>query len=172
LPDQHCWCGVKNHFCWLKWCWGSCSRGSGAETQPSLHPWARNPSGCEGPGHPLAAPHNRASSAWPDLSDSTDKSAAMREGVMSWQSFGAWQGFTTCIEQAGVPQGGNVPKGELLSGDTMALWDRVGSWPWDSAGSVCSHVAHGGEAAWAFPGLLQLEQECYSVGMAELSLET
>lgn len=66
------------------------------------------------------------SSAWPDLSDSTNKSAAMKKAEMSRQSFGAWQGFTTSMEQPGIPQGGNVPKGELLSGDTMALWDGVG----------------------------------------------
>lgn len=119
MPDQHCWRGG--------WCWGSCSSGGReAEAQPSLYPCGTQLLWVWGPRHPLAAPNEGVSSAWPDLSDSTNKSAAMRKAEMSRQSFGAWQGSTTTMEQPGIPQGGNIPKGELLSGDTKALWDGDG----------------------------------------------
>lgn len=133
--------------------WKSTSAGQGGAgtpvpleevVQPRLHPGAPGPTGCGGPRHFLAAPHERASSAQPDLSKSTDRSAAKGTAEMSRQSFGTWQGFTSCMEQAGTPQGGSVPKGELLSGNTMALWDRVASWPWVRSESVCSCAAHVG----------------------------
>lgn len=147
LPDWHCWGGVKKHWCWTRWCWTrwcwdySSSGGSGA-AQPALR--APGPAGCGGPRHFLATPHERASSAQPDLSKSTDRFAAKGKAEMSRQSFGTWQGFTACMEQAGTPQGGSVPKGELLSGNMMALWDRVASWPWVRSESVCSCAAHVG----------------------------
>lgn len=68
---------------------------------------------------------------------------------MSRQSFEVWQGFTACMEQVGIPQSGNVPRGGLLPGD-MISHRRTGWCPGlgmesgDRSGSVRSSAAHGG----------------------------
>lgn len=114
LLDQHGW---------LRWCLVSFSSGgSEAEAQPgACTPAAPNTSGGEG-----------ASSAWPDLSHSTHKHAAMRKAETSRQGFGygrasplAWnsqaspkvelsqgraavRGYHGILGQGGIPASGQL----------------------------------------------------------------